>query len=213
MGASRSRGAVEHLALEADLAADVLAPIKDDLTRALRELIEVAARHRLVEADPGAFDGGVEATELEAAVAAEEHAPVLAVAGGVDADDVRVDREDGDEADPELADLGPISVLGGREEAGELLLDDLAVHAAAPVLDLELRDAARLRCLIGQADLDLFAAGVEAVLDQLAVEREGVAELVDQLVEGVGDAQRGGFSHQEDPTSAGGGGGATLLMR
>jgi hypothetical protein len=128
-----------------------------------------------------ALHGLVEDGARPAAIAVEEHAPALAGAGGVDADDRGVEGEDAHEADAEFADLGEVAVLARREQAHELLLDDGLVHALAVILHLE--DA--VGAVAEGADLDDVGAGVDRVLDELTQAGERIGELLDQRIEDV----------------------------
>jgi hypothetical protein len=163
------------------------APAAQGLAAALHELAVAGAVAGDVERDLGALDGGVEAGLGEAAVGVEHHLPGLAAAPGVEQDGARVGGEDRDEADAELADLGEVAVLARGEQARQLIVDDRLVHALAGVVDVD-----DDRALVGAAvarrqelhpHVDRVRAGVDAVLDQLAVEIEGRAELGDEVLD------------------------------
>src|SRR5690606_4947854 len=109
------------------------------------------------------------------------------------------------EADPEFADLGLIVLFAGREQRGQLLVDDLLVHALAVIVDMDLDDPTRAAVLVGhevEPDVDRRAAGIDAVLYELAVEIERRGELRDEVFDGlIGDI------HQLDSSRSGARGG------
>jgi hypothetical protein len=176
----------------------VPAPVAHDLLGPDHERLVVGARGVLDQPHGRALDRLIEPQQLEAAGAIEQHAPSLTGARGVDTHGIGLDREHRHEPDPELADLGHVAVLAGREQPRQLRVDDVAVHALA-VVGHDHDHRAGVGILAGRleldVDVDLAAAGVERVLDQLAEERHRIRELVDQIVERVADIDRSGAAH------------------
>ncbi|MFT3711130.1 MAG: hypothetical protein QM817_26170 [Archangium sp.] len=177
---------------EGHVGVGVLAPATERLARFGDELVVLGGREFLVQRDARALERLVESEQFPRGVGLEEHAPRLAIARGVDSHEIGRAREDADEADAELADLGEVVLLGAAELGDEVVLDDVAVHALAPVGDRDERDAFRISGAPAERDLDAVAARVDAVLNQLSIERERVRELVDEFVDDAAAARRHG---------------------
>jgi len=115
----------------------VLAPVGDRLQAPPAHPLEFLGSGGLVDPDRRAVHGQVQANAFEVVVWMEDHPPGLAITPGVHHHEGRVQGEDRDEADPELADLGQVAFLRRGEEPRQLGVQDLLVHPLPGVLDRE----------------------------------------------------------------------------
>lgn len=175
----------------------VPAPIADDPQGLGGERVVLRARHRLEQLHEGPVPRIGHAVLVPMLEAGKIEPPALAVARCADAHEVRLRPEDRDEADPELADLRQIVLLRALEEHEEVVVDDALVHPVAVVLDGD--DGAAFGVVVNQRDVDAVGAGVDRVLDQLAIEAQRLGELVDELLDEVVDLERSGAVRLRGP--------------
>ncbi len=203
-------GLADGLAVDADLRLGVLAPVAHRLAAAGAQLVVLRARDPLVQGDPGPLQRLVQLQLLVAGVGVEQHPPRLARLPRLQHHQLRLQRENADEAHPELADLGQVRLPDGAEEGQQVVVVDPLVHPLTVIGDGDRHQTLgsglllaltlalvlafalglglgllRRSSLEGEVHVDPGAGRVEAVLHQLAQKGERVGELVDQLGERV----------------------------
>ena len=160
----------------------VAAPAHQRRAAAPHERGELVRGYRELELDRRAGLRGRPGVEQPVGeVAAQVQREAAAVARAVHGDQLGRGRQHRREADPELADLRVVALLGRAEQHEQLLLDRLARHPAAAVAHRDARPRGGL--VVGDLDLDRRRSRVDRVLDQLAIERERVGELRDDLAD------------------------------